>query len=355
MNALVGTFQGKTFLVTGGGGFLGAALVKALLLRGAQVRSLSRSNYQELTELGVQQFSHDIGSSTPVPEEALEGVTGIFHTAAYVKMWGEYERFQATNIEGTRKLLAAARKASVGRFVFTSSPSVIASGHSLCGVDESTPYPEDYEAFYPETKAAAEQLVLREQQEEMATCSLRPHLIFGPGDTNLTETVLAKARSGALRRIGGGGNLVDFSFIEDCVEAHLLAMHALEANPESHGRAFFISQGDPYPLWQWIDKVLEYHSIPRVTRSVPYPLARGVATVCEFLSKVFPALGEPRFTRFLVDEMFTDHYFNISAAREVLGYKPRYTVEEALSRTFEVKDASQRDATNSAQQISSAP
>jgi len=328
-------FKGKTFLVTGGGGFLGKAIVKALLARGADVRSLSRSTYDELADFGVVQFNHDLGSSASLPSEALCGVSGIFHTAAYVKMWGKYQDFRATNIEGTRKLIDSAQEAGVKRLVFTSSPSVIARGASLCGVNESIAYPDHYEAFYPETKAEAERLVLESDQDKLMTCSLRPHLIFGPGDTSLTKMVVAKGRSGSLRRIGSGNNLVDFSYIEDCTEAHLLAMTALEENPASRGRSFFISQGDPYPLWKWIDQVLEYHDVKRVSRSVPYQLARRLAVFMEFLSKTFPVLGEPRLTRFLVDEMYTDHYFDITAAQEILGYKPRYTVDEALIKTFE--------------------
>ncbi|MCI5066129.1 NAD-dependent epimerase/dehydratase family protein [bacterium] len=326
---------GKCFLVTGGGGFLGKALVKRLILDGHRVKSLSRGRYEELDSLGVVTYQYDLGSEAPLPEGVLDGVEGVFHTAALVKMWGPRQAFVQTNIEGTRRLLDACRKAEVSRFVYTSSPSVIADGTDLNGVDESYPYPRHFEAFYPETKAAAEQIVLSASDQDLRCCSLRPHLIFGPGDTNLIPTVVQRARAGSLRRIGRGENLVDFSYIEDCVEAHICAMSALcQPSSPAAGRAYFVSQGDPYPLWRWIDTVLKHHSLPPVTRSIPYPVARSIAALLEFCSKTFPFLGEPRLTTFLVNEMYTSHYFDIGAARRDLGYVPRYTVEEALARTF---------------------
>jgi nucleoside-diphosphate-sugar epimerase len=330
-------------LVTGGGGFVGKELSKFLLANGYQVRSLARNYYSELDKLGITQFQHDLGSTDSIPSEALKGVSIVFHTAALVKMWGAYQDFFKVNVLGTRKLLNAAKIAKVDRFIYTSSPSVIADGSNLCGINEDYPYPDKankhFTAFYPQTKAIAEQEVLAENTEDFFTCALRPHLIFGPGDTNLIPTVLEKAKSGSLKRIGRGANKADFTFIDDCVLAHLKAAEALKSNPAARGKAYFISQGEPYNLWLWIDKVLVANKLsPLPNRPVSYRLAMSLAGIFEFLAKTLPfVIKEPRLTRFLVSEMATDHYFDLSRAKDLLGFEPRYTIDQALKLTFKGK------------------
>ena len=332
------SLEGQTFIVTGGGGFVGKALIKALVDEGAKVRSVARSDYPSLRELGAETFQHDLSSDDRFPDGLLQDVSGVFHTAAHVKMWGKYEDFHRTNVLGTRKLLEAASSCGIKRFVYTSSPSVIANGADLQGVDESIPYPDHFEAFYPQTKAEAEQEVLLANCEDFFTCSLRPHLIYGPGDTNLIPTVMKRAKSKKLKRIGDGENIVDFTYIDDCVQAHIKAMVALTQNPDSRGLAYFISQGDPYPLWQWIDEVLAYNELPPIKSRVSFRTALRAASIFEAVTKMFPFLGEPRFTRFLVSEMATDHYFDISRAKKLLGYEPTVTVLEGLQRTFEQEE-----------------
>lgn len=245
-------------------------------------------------------------------------------------MWGSYQDFYNVNVGGTKAVIAACVAARVPRLVYTSSPSVIAREYDLKNVDESISYPESYLSYYPQTKAEAEKIVLKANCESLYTLSLRPHLIWGPGDTNLIPTVLEKAKKGKLMKIGTGNNLVDFSYIKDCVSAHISAMEALGRNPASRGKAFFISQDEPYSLWGWIDRILEANHYPRVGKMVSYKLARHLAGILEFACRMVPVFGTPRITKFLVDQMSHDHYFNINAAKEVLGYKPKYTMEQAL-------------------------
>jgi nucleoside-diphosphate-sugar epimerase len=231
-------------------------------------------------------------------------------------------------------VLAACRDAGVGRLVFTSSPSVIAADHDLRGVDETQPYPRTYRALYPETKAAAERAVLAAHGTDLRTIALRPHLIFGPGDTNLVPTILTRARAGRLVRVGAGKNLVDLTFIDDCVAAHLRAAEALATRPSAGGRAYFISQGTPVPLWEWIDRVLALHGLPPVRRRLPLATAVTLATVAETAWKGLGLRSDPPLTRFLAEEMATDHWFDITAARRELGYEPSCTVWEATERSF---------------------
>jgi nucleoside-diphosphate-sugar epimerase len=297
-----------------------------------------------LEALGVQSKQVDIGTDPATWGHLFRGCDGVFHTAAKVDMWGDLKSFFATNVLGTRNILKACTENGVKGLVFTSSPSVIHDGTDLENVDESYPYPKHFDAFYPQTKAQAEQEVLSANgQGVLRTVSLRPHLIWGPNDTNLIPTVLERARAGKLTRIGKGDNLVDLCFIDDCVEAHILAMQALEAEPQKvGGRAYFISQGEPIRLWGWIDDVLAAHGLPKVTRSISVKVAHGLATLMEGISKALACIGiktTPLLTRFLVSEMATHHYFNITRAKEDLGYHPSCTIADALRRTFSGTEA----------------
>jgi nucleoside-diphosphate-sugar epimerase len=194
------------------------------------------------------------------------------------------------------------------------------------------PYPKQYRAYYPETKAVAERTVLSAHSATLRTIALRPHLIFGPGDTNLVPTILNRARAGRLVQVGDGKNLVDLTHIDDCVSAHVLAAAALDERPTAGGRAFFISQGTPVLLWEWIERILILHDAPSVQRQLSASSAQFLATVAESVWKTIRLSSDPPLTRFLVKEMSTDHYFDISAARRELGYIPTCTVWEATEK-----------------------
>ena len=329
----------KRYVVTGGGGFVGKALGKALRSRGHEVVSVSRGDYPELRSLGIETKSVDISSNPAKWRDFFRGVDGVFHTAAKVDMWGDYDAFFRTNVLGTRNLIQVCRDLKIRNFVYTSSPSVIHDGSDLEGIDESYPYPKHFEALYPETKAIAEQEVLAANNgDTLRTVSLRPHLIWGPDDTNLVPTILERARAGKLTRIGAGQNLIDLTFIDDCVSAHILAMEVLErGDSPAHGKAYFISQGEPVNMWAWIDQVLMRNGLPAVKKSISKSLALFIARAMEGASKALSKIGiayTPLLTEFLVSEMATHHYFSIEAARRDLGYQPSCSIEEALDRTF---------------------
>jgi nucleoside-diphosphate-sugar epimerase len=323
-------------VVTGGGGFVGGALGARLHADGHDVIAVGRRPNPRAAGLGIRSVVCDLTAADARSRlaETFAGVDCVFHTAAHVKMWGPREAFVRGNVVATDAVIAAARAAGVGRLVFTSSPSVVAADHDLRGVDESQPYPSVYRALYPETKAAAERAVLAAHGGELGTIALRPHLIFGPGDTNLVPTILTRARAGRLVRVGAGKNLVDLTFIDDCVAAHLRAAEALATRPSAGGRAYFISQGTPVPLWEWIDRVLALHGLPPVRRRLPLATAVALATVAETAWKGLGLRSDPPLTRFLAEEMATDHWFDITAARRELGYEPSCTVWEATERSF---------------------
>ena len=323
-------------LVTGGSGFVGSALCRRLHALGHDVIALARRPSPRLAAEGIRTISHDLSAPADgsTLAEVFAGAGCVFHTAAHVKMWGPREAFRAGNVVATANVIAACREAGVPRLVFTSSPSVVATATGLRGVDELQPYPTHFKAFYPETKAEAERLVLAAHGPELRSIALRPHLIFGPGDTNLVPTILSRARAGRLVQVGDGGNLVDLTFIDDCVAAHVLAAAALDERPSAGGRAYFISQGAPVSLWAWIARVLELHGVAPVRRQISARLAQTLATVAETTWRTCRLRSDPPLTRFLAEEMATDHYFDLSAARRELGYVPSLTVWEATERSF---------------------
>lgn len=322
------------YVVTGGGGFLGRALCLRLCGEGHEVVSVSRSSYPDLADAGVRCLRADISAPAGLWGQVFAGADAVFHTAAKVEMWGRYRDFFGVNVVGTRNLLELCRMHGVRKLVYTSSPSVVADGTNLRGVNEKQPYPRKHAAHYPATKAIAEREVLAANGADFYTLALRPHLIWGPGDTNLVPTILERARAGRLVRVGRGNNLVDLCYIDDCVEAHLCAARALDENPAARGRAFFISQGRPVRLWQWIDEVLKRNGLPPVKRSLPVPAAMAAAALCEWAARLTPGRRLPLLTRFLVSEMATDHYFDISAAERELGWRPRHTIAQGLERAF---------------------
>lgn len=323
-------------VVTGGGGFVGGAICRRLRQLGHDVTALGRRPHPDLTAEGIHTAVQDLaaaGAETGL-SAIFAGADCVFHTAAHVKMWGPREAFVRGNITATHNVIAACRAAGVAKLVFTSSPSVVAADRDLRGVDESQPYPSRYRALYPETKAAAERAVLAAHGTGLKTIALRPHLIFGPGDTNLVPTILRRARAGRLVQVGDGLNLVDLTLIDDCVTAHLLAAAALDKQEAAGGRAFFISQGTPVRLWEWIGRVLALHGLPPVRRRMSASTALRVATVAEGLWRTLGLASDPPLTRFLAEEMATDHYFDISAARRELGFVPSCDVWQATEQSF---------------------
>ncbi|HKQ48325.1 MAG TPA: NAD-dependent epimerase/dehydratase family protein [Phycisphaerae bacterium] len=316
-------------LVTGGGGFLGRAICEMLRARGDSVRSLARGEYPELATLGVECVRGDVTDAQAVVA-ACKDCDVVFHVAAKAGIWGRYEDYHRPNVVGTQNVLAACQSQGVSRLVYTSSPSVVFDGRDMEGVDESAPYPKYYDAHYPQTKAIAEQLVLDAAGPNLRTVALRPHLIWGPRDNHLVPRILARARS--LRRIGTANKLVDSTYIDNAARAHVLAADQLSANPAISGRAYFISNGEPRPIWDLINAILAAGNLPPVTRSVPRGLAFAAATITESLWRLLRSSSEPRLTRFLVKELTTAHWFNLSAAKRDFGYEPVVTINEGLIR-----------------------
>lgn len=319
----------KNILVTGGGGFLGKAIVRKLLAKGHRVASFSRGAYPELDGLGVKQFCGDIANAGAV-KDAVRGRDAVFHVAAKAGVWGAFEDFFRPNVTGTQNVITACRSCRVPMLVYTSSPSVVFDGGDMQGVDESVPYPAHYHAPYPQTKAMAEQAVIAAADAELKTVVLRPHLIWGPQDNHLVPRIIARAKS--LRQVGDGRNCVDTIYVDNAARAHVLAMQALEKNPAVSGRVYFISDDDPIGLWEMVNRILDAGGKPPVTRSISPTAAFCIGAILELAYRTFKISGEPKMTRFVARELATAHWFNISAAKRDLGYTAEISIDEGMKR-----------------------
>ena len=326
-------------LVTGGGGFLGGYIVEALLARGDQVRSFGRGQYPQLSAQGVDVVRGDIRDSAAVAA-ACRGIDSVFHAAALPGISMQRRAYEEVNRDGTENVLAGCRAAGVRRLVYTSSPSVVFAGQDQCGISETALYDfrwmESNRAYYSLTKARAEQAILAANRSDLRTCALRPHLIWGPGDTHLVPRLVARARSGRLRRVGDGTNLIDVTYVENAAEAHLLAADALAGEAASAaGKAYFISQGEPVNCWQWIDKILALVDLPPVKHMMRLKAAWRIGAVCETIYRLLQLTSEPPMTRFLAAQLAASHWFDISAARRDLAYQPRVSTAEGMRRLGE--------------------
>jgi len=317
-------------LVTGGGGFLGGAIVRALRARGDQVIAMQRGDYPELKALGVEVHRGDL-CDRALLRRASNGCDLVLHVAGKTGVWGDYREYHHCNVEATRNVIEACLENGIGRLVHTSTPSVVFAGRDEDPADESAPYPARFLNHYQATKAQAERLVLAANSARLATLALRPHLIWGPGDPHLIRRVVERARTGRLRLVKTDKR-VDATFIDNAVEAHLLAGRALRLGAPCAGKAYFISDGAPRPLYVIINEILAAHDLPPVKNFISPAAAYLAGSVFELAYRLFGIEREPLITRFVARQLSCAHWYDLSAAGRDLGYQPVINQQEALAR-----------------------
>ncbi|MBA2321945.1 MAG: NAD-dependent epimerase/dehydratase family protein [Deltaproteobacteria bacterium] len=309
-------------------------MVALLLEAGHEVHFLARGAYPAVEARGAVGHRIDLRDAAALAP-ALAGVEAVFHVAAKAGFWGDVAEYRAVNVDGTRNLLEAAKAAGVSRFLYTSTPSVIGYGHDVAGVGEA-PYATSFESPYAETKAEAERLVLAANTPGFATVALRPHLIIGPGDPNLLPRVVARAKAGTLFRIGNGTNRVDITYVDNAAYAHLDAAVALtSSDAPCAGKAYFVSNDDPRPLWPWIDDFLGRVGVAPVARGIPFGLAMFLGGAVETVWRGLGLKSEPRLTRFLALALSREHWYDMGPAKRDFGYHVRVPLEEGTRRTAE--------------------
>ncbi len=319
-------------LVTGGGGFLGLYVVEQLRERGHDVRVFCRGTYPRLEELGVQTVQGDLRERNAVVA-ACEGVETVFHVAGKPGIWGPKDEYLAVNTTGTENVLAGCREHGVRRLVFTSSPSVVHDGESHVDASELMPYPDEWLSHYSRSKALAEQAVIAANDENLATCALRPHLVWGPRDNHLLPRIVGKANSGRLRRVGDGSNMVSVTYVENAAAAHLLAAEKLEPGSRVAGQVYFVNEPKPVNLWDFVDELLKRAGLPKLQKSISQANATRIGAFLEGVWWTLRLPGEPPMTRFVASELAESHSYDCSKAQRDFGYEPIVSMDEALRRT----------------------
>lgn len=316
-------------LVTGAGGFLGRHLTVSLLAQGHKVWNFSRQDHPALKTLGVETICGDLKNRAEV-ESAFRGMDAVFHVASRVGIWGDYEDFYRTNVIGTENVIQACRASSITKLVYTSTPSVVFDARDICGADETKPYSNKFHGNYAKTKTIAEQMVLHANDDKLCTVALRPHQIIGPDDPHLVPRLVQAAKQGRLKIVGTGKNLVDVTYVQNAVDAHLLAFEKLAPGSAVAGQAYFIGQEKPVVLWEFINEILSRHHLPPITDKVPAWLAFNIGLFFECWYKFFRIDGEPPMTRFVALQFSRSHYFSHQKAKNDFGYEPKISIEQAL-------------------------
>lgn len=317
-------------LVTGGGGFLGSAICRLLHWRGYAPIAFQRSAAPLLEADGIAVRQGDICDLEALAA-AGEGAAAVIHTAGKAGIWGDPEDYRRINVDGTAAVIRTCREQRIPVLVHTSSPSIVLDGRDIEGANETVPVARRFLAPYPATKATAEKLVLAANGRELATTALRPHLIWGPGDPHILPRLAARVRRGRLA-LPGADKRVDTVYVENAARAHVNAMLNLLGERTCAGRPYFISNDEPLPQGEIIGRLLAAAGVEARIRPVPGWLARAAGALCESLWRGLKIRSEPPVTRFSAEQLSTAHWFDISAARRDLAYRPQVSVAEGLDR-----------------------
>lgn len=320
-------------LVTGATSLIGDGVVMALLARGDEVVTLQRTARAARLDSGggVDEHLGDI-RDRDVVREAARGCEGIVHLAAKVGVVGEWESYRSVNVDGTANVIAAAQEFGIPRLVHVSSPSVAHGGEALIGASAEAPIIGRKHAWYAESKALAELDAIAATSDRLGVVAIRPHLVWGPGDTQLVGRIVERAASGRLALVGGGRALVDTTYIDNAVDALTAALDAVAPGATCAGRAYVVSNGEPRMIRELVAGICAAAGVEFAPRSVPLRVGRTAGALVE---RVWPLLrrdDEPPLTEFLAEQLGTAHWFDLRPARDDLGWHPRITIDEGLAR-----------------------
>jgi nucleoside-diphosphate-sugar epimerase len=308
-------------LITGGRGLLGSAVVREIAQAGHECVVVQR-NPSGIP--GVQEFLDDLAAPRNC-EQWLAGVDTVVHLAAKVGIVGSYQEFFKANVHATRMLVAAAKNHGATRFIYASSPSVAHTGRALVGEGAQQADPASVRGAYSQSKALAELDVLAANSKEFSTLALRPHLVWGPGDTQLIERIVDRARSGRLFLIDGGYSLIDTTYVTNAAQAFA---SALTPAPQAYGRALMVTNGEPRTVREILCRITQAAGVQAPSHSVPFRIAMGAGRAAEFAWR--NRTSEPPLTSFLVEQLATAHWFDIEATKTLLGWDPAVSLNQGF-------------------------
>lgn len=323
--------MGDRIVVTGGTGVVGSAAVRALRAQGDHVVSLQRGEAPPwMSDLGVEVVRGDVTDADAVARAAV-GADGVIHAAARVEITGPWAEFERVNVHGTRTVLDTARACGVRRVVVVSSPSVAHAGRALVGAAAEPADAQRARGSYSRSKAMAETLALDCDAEGFAVAAVRPHLVWGVGDTQLTARIIARARAGRLVIVGSGAALIDTTYIDNAGTA-LAAALARAGDADVRGRAFVVSNGEPRTVTEMLTRIARAAGAPEPRRHVPYPVARAAGLALESVWERTDRAGEPPITAFLAEQLATAHWFDQRTTRQALDWCPEVSLDEGFAR-----------------------
>lgn len=318
-------------LVTGGSSLLARRTAEVLIERGDAVVCLQRRP----APIDTEQVLGDIRDADTVAS-ASKGCDAIIHAAAKVGVVGGWEEYRSTNVDGTAAVVAAARRHAVPRVVHVSTPSVAHAGRALVGAGAAAPVTGRKGAFYAESKALGERLAIAASGRDLAVVAVRPHLVWGPGDTQLVGRIVERARAGRLALVGQGAALIDTTYIDGAASALVAALDAAVPRARCVGKAYVIANGEPRPIRELVLGICRAAGIGIEPREVPRPVALAAGSTIEQLWRIGARCGwtksEPPLTRFLAEQLGTAHWFDPRPAREDLGWRPTVSIDEGLAR-----------------------
>ena len=318
-------------LVTGGSSLIGAGVAAALAQRGDEVVVQQRSRSDRLGALEIRQELGDIRSSDVVLAAAA-GCEAIVHLAAKVGVVGDWEEYRSINLDGTNNVIAAARQHGIGRLVHVSSPSVAHGGEPIIGGGADAPVLGRMGAWYPESKALAEIAALDAAGDELGVVAVRPHLVWGPGDTQLVGRIVERAAGGRLALVGGGRALVDTTYIDNAVGALVAALDAVHPGAACSGRAYVVSNGEPRMIRELVEGICRAADVPFAPRTVSLRVGRGLGAVVERAWPLLRRSDEPPLTQFLAEQLGTAHWFDPRPVQQDLGWAPSVSIDDGLAR-----------------------
>jgi hypothetical protein len=313
--------------LTGASGFIGGAVASSLKAR-HDIVAMSRSERSDVAirALGVSPVRSALGAVAP---EHVAGAEVVIHCAAHVEAWGPREVFWQTNVEGTRQLLEVARRAGVRRFLFVGTEAALFRGQDMLEIDETYPYPAATPYLYSETKAEAERLVLaaNDPANGFATISIRPRLVWGPGDQTILPILKRMIAEGRFMWLDGGRARTSTTHVANLVHALELAL-----TKGRGGEAYFVTDGEETTMRAFLTALLGTQGVKAPDRSLPGFVARGAAAVLERVWRLLGLRSEPPLPALAAGQMSRHCTIRIDKIRRELGYAPVISVREGLAQ-----------------------